>query len=74
MRLADSTNGQGELNIDLLVGADYNWQFMNGRVIRGGASDPVAVSTKLGFVLSGPVGKGGRLVLARQSISARLMF
>ena len=54
LELADSGDTSGELKIDVLVGSDYYWQVVTGRVIRG-ASGPTAVETKLGWVLSGPV-------------------
>ena len=44
-----------ELEIDILVGADYLWQFQTGVTIRGKANDPVAVETLLGWTLSGPL-------------------
>lgn len=36
-------------------GADFYWHFVNGNIVRGPESDPIAISTKLGYVLSGPV-------------------
>ena len=44
-----------ELEIDILIGADYLWQFQTGVTIRGKADDPVAVQTFLGWTLSGPL-------------------
>ena len=45
--------------IDLLTGSDYIWNFVeDGKTIRGeesGQGGPVAVSTTVGWVLSGPV-------------------
>jgi len=43
------------LEIDILVGADYLWEFQTGSIIRGELAEPVAVETKLGYVLSGPL-------------------
>ncbi|KAL9969544.1 hypothetical protein ACROYT_G021769 [Oculina patagonica] len=56
LRLADSSHGNEELNIDILIGADFYWHFVSGGVVRGPGSAPIALSTKLGYVLSGPVG------------------
>ena len=43
------------LEIDMLIGADHLWQFQNGNIVRGKPDEPVAVETKLGYVLSGPL-------------------
>ena len=43
------------LEIDMLIGADYLWQFQNGNIVREKPDEPVAVETKLGYVLSGPL-------------------
>lgn len=56
LRLADSSHGSEELNIDILIGADFYWHFVSGAIVRGPGSAPIALSTKLGYVLSGPVG------------------
>ncbi len=42
------------MEVDLLVGSDYYWELATGRICRGN-DGPVAVETKLGWVLSGPV-------------------
>ena len=52
--LADEGGRDSQLEIDLLIGSDYYWQFMTGE-IRRGDSGPVAVKTHLGWVLSGPI-------------------
>lgn len=44
-----------ELEIDVLVGADYLWNFQKDCTIRGKPDEPVAVETELGWVLSGPM-------------------
>jgi hypothetical protein len=44
-----------ELDIDILIGADYLWQFQTGITVRGKADEPVAVQTLLGWTLSGPL-------------------
>ena len=44
------------LSIDTLIGSDYLWYFQDGETIQGEeAHDPVAIKTKLGWVLSGPL-------------------
>ena len=57
---SDVSRFEYNLQVDILVGLDYQWQFMEGEIIRGGRYDPVAVRTTLGWVLSGPV-KGKKL-------------
>ena len=41
--------------IDMLIGLDHLWQFQNGNIVSGKPDEPVAVKTKLGYVLSGPL-------------------
>ena len=55
---ADTCTDGGPMQIDLLIGSDYIWNFFDGKTIRGeesGQGGPVTVSTKVGWVLSGPV-------------------
>ena len=52
--LADSGDGTTELEVDMLIGSDYYWRLVTGRVVRG-PKGPTAVETRLGWVLSGPV-------------------
>ena len=56
--LADSNPEHKSLQIDLLIGCDFYWQFINGQIIKGD-NGPVALSSKLGYILSGPVNKEG---------------
>ena len=52
---SDVCRYQDTLEIDVLIGADYIWEFQNGETIRGGQHEPIAVKTTLGWVLSGPL-------------------
>ncbi|CAB3976778.1 Hypothetical predicted protein [Paramuricea clavata] len=45
----------GELEIDVLIGADYLCNFQTGVTKRGRSGEPVAIETELGWVLSGPL-------------------
>ena len=56
--LADPSVGTGQVEPDVLIGSDYYWDLITGETIRGN-SGPVAVHTKLGWVLSGPVSSTG---------------
>ena len=52
LELADNSFGHSELEIDLLVGADFYWTFITGRII-GGNMDPPQLSHMLdGFFLA----------------------
>ena len=51
--LADTADGSCRLEVDILVGSDQYWDLITGRTHRG-ESGPVAIETKLGWVLSGP--------------------
>ena len=42
-------------NVDILIGADFYWRFVTGHILQGKKSGPVAMETKLGWVLSGPM-------------------
>ncbi len=39
--------------VDMLIGADYYWQLVTGKISRG-SDGPIAIHTKLGWVLSSP--------------------
>ena len=52
---SDVSKYQGELKIDVLIGADYLWNFQTGVTKRGKSGEPVAIRTELGWVLSGPL-------------------
>ena len=56
--LDDHSDGEGRLQVDMLIGSDYYWDIVTGRIckIDGG---PTAVHTKLGWVLSGPTSARG---------------
>ena len=54
--LADSASGDKGLKVDVMIGADYYWSFVQNHVVRGESSySPVAIRTRLGYILSGPV-------------------
>ena len=56
IELADSMKFSDNLrmDVDLLIGSDFYWNFLTGEISTGGVG-PVAMKTKVGWVLSGPV-------------------
>ena len=54
INLADSNIDNKNLNIDILIGADFYWDIVLDGFVRGNGG-PVAINTKVGFVLSGPL-------------------
>ena len=50
LELADIGGGG---DIDLLIGADYYWAIVDGIVMKGESNGPVALSSKLGWVVRG---------------------
>ena len=51
--LADNTEATSPREIDMLVGSDFYWDLITGH-IRRGSTGPVAIHTRVGWVLSGP--------------------
>ena len=58
LEFADEPGDGEELHVDVLVGSDHYWDLITGRVRRG-SDGPVAIDTKLGWVLSGPISTPG---------------
>ena len=54
LEFADELGNGQEPHVDILVGSDHYWDLITGRVWRG-SDGPVAIDTKLGWVLSGPI-------------------
>ena len=56
LKLGNTITNPSNLPIDLLIGADYYWSLVTGKVVRSDSgSGLVALNTKLGYVLSDPV-------------------
>ena len=54
LQLADNTVSESDPEITILIGSDQIWNFINGSTVRG-QSGPIALESKLGYILSGPV-------------------
>ena len=52
LKLSDSSDSKFNCNVDILIGADYYWDFVSGNIRRGNSGSG-AVETILGWVLSG---------------------
>ena len=50
---SDVCRNEDVLDIQVLIGSDYQWEFLEGEQIRGGPHEPVTIKTSLGWVLSG---------------------
>ena len=55
--LADYSDRSSCLEVDL-IGSDFYWELVTGGVRRG-SKGPIAIHTKLGWVLSGPTSTRG---------------
>lgn len=53
LEFADDPGDFQQLHVDILIGSDYYWDLITGRLQRGG-DGPVAIQIKLRWVLSGP--------------------
>ena len=60
LELADSDH-EDQTAIDILLGSDYYWAVVTGQTIVG-EQGPVALDSKLGWLLSGPLDKSDRSV------------
>lgn len=53
LKLADAANLDDALEIDVLIGSDFYWKLVTGKIARGWTG-PTAIQTKVGWILSGP--------------------
>ena len=52
--LPDASDGATPMEIDILVGLDHYWELVTGETQRR-TSGPLAINTRIGWVLSGSV-------------------
>ena len=55
LMISNSTTNEDKKEIDLLIGADQYWNIVNGEVKRCGTTGLVAINSKLGWLLNGPI-------------------
>ncbi|XP_057292161.1 uncharacterized protein LOC130614736 [Hydractinia symbiolongicarpus] len=53
LKLADFSNGETRLNVHVLIGLDHYYSFITGEVVRDPRGGPIAINSKLGWILSG---------------------
>jgi len=53
LQLAHPVTTADNFEISLLIGADHYWELVGDHIVRG--TGPTAMSSKLGYLLSGPV-------------------
>ena len=55
LKLADYHYDVETSSIDILIGSDFYWSIFENDIIRGKEGEPVALKSKLGYILSGPM-------------------
>ena len=70
--LSDVFRHKEQLEIDVLIGADYLWSFQSGNFVREGVGEPVAIETGLGWVVSGPL-ESSQSTMREQAVSVNLV-
>jgi hypothetical protein len=53
LKLAHPVCSGDKFEISMLIGADYYWEIVQNKIIRG--KGPTAVQSRLGYLLSGPM-------------------
>ena len=53
LQLAHPVSQDDNFEINILVGADYYWTFIQDQIVRG--NGPTTVKSRLGYLLSGPL-------------------
>ena len=53
LELADSADPNDVLDVDVLIGSDWYWSLVTGKIVRG-KTGPIAIHSKVGWILSGP--------------------
>lgn len=56
LEFAEAFDESDDESIDILIGSDYYWKIVNGETVHD-ESGPTPVKSKLGCLLSGPIGE-----------------
>lgn len=67
LELADGESPDSRKSIDLLVGSDYYWSIVTGDTVVGDVG-PVALGSKLGWLLSGPLNEYGSTLIVQSNL------
>ena len=57
LKLAYPVSSEEQFHISMLIGADYYWNIVGDKIIRG--NGPTAVESKVGYFISGPIHSTG---------------
>ena len=71
--LADSNISNSPLEINVLIGSKDYWRFIEKKQVKGSESGPVAIESKLGFILSGPFQITGNKNIENNVFSSHMM-
>ena len=69
LKLAHPIKQGGSFHVQLLIGADFYWDVVGNKVIRG--PGPTAVESKLGYLLSGPLTVDECMDVEKKGIKSR---
>ena len=57
LKLADPSHSSENLEVDIIIGNDYYGQLITGKIIKAGNEPLIAMESKFGWLLSGPIHK-----------------
>ena len=70
LTLADDSTELENLEVHILLGADFLWRIMTGEIQQGkDENEPVAIDTHFSYVLSGPISNMPPALLSRVNLS-----
>ena len=76
LELGDDIDNANDDSIDILIGSDYYWNIVQGEKIRSHSESvsPIAVRSKLGWILSGPIGQSTKSNITVSSLAIKGEF
>ena len=72
LELADASDGNRPMEVDLLIGSDHYWRLMTGE-IRRGEDGSVALLIRFGWIISGPMAATSREISAVNLITTHTL-